>query len=128
MEERLELKQGTRVYFDKPVQPLPEAVRHDIAALVRTVDEIREAHLVLWYVHDRPDPAHHVLVIVVESSERGAVFDRLGDRLADVLPKDFILDVFPASEQDGILDYIRGCRCEIYRASDWKTPGSQFVH
>src|SRR5881296_2986855 len=127
MESRIDLQEGTTVYFDRPTKPSPESLRNDLVTLLRSIDEVKEAHLVLWYVHGRMEISQPVLVIVVDPDNRKKVFDLLENELAKVLPGQTVLDVFPVSEHDAILGYIRRCGCEIYRASDWKSPGSRFV-
>ena len=114
----LTIQKDTSVFLGRPAKPMPQSLSDAIAAMVRGIDGIREAHLPQCFVKDVVEPPAQILVLVLDpDGDRPALLDAVGDGLARVLPQGVHLDVWPLSEGESLLSTVRGTRMQIHGAS-----------
>ncbi len=102
---------GSRILIGAPAEPMPSALREKLANGLRDAGVI-EAHLPMVHVMGRTGEPAEILAVVVEAGPHsGAVVEKIGTVLRNVLPQGSYLDVWPLRPGHSLLKTIRKTNC-----------------
>lgn len=116
--KELVVPSGTQVMLGAPAQPLDASVVSTVGDLVSSIEGIAEAHLPQCFILGLMDAPEQVLVVVLEAgADRVDVLNQIGAGLPRVLPRGPDLQVWPVSEDDGLIGTVRGTGCQVCGAT-----------
>ena len=110
----IRLKQGSRIYFGEPADPMPRELSDSIAALMRKTPGIAEAHLPQCYIEGAKAAAQVLAVVPLPNAELKRLIDAIGHGLLSILPSGQSLDVLPLAPDAPELEIIRSVGCKIH--------------
>ncbi len=110
----LTIPSGTPIMLGTPAKPMEESLQQDIGTMLLNVAGVLEAHAPQCYAIGVMEQPVQVLVVVLQA---GAATEDIVDEillgLAELLPEDVLLDIWPMDGAHSLLDSVRATGCRI---------------
>jgi len=110
----IQLKQGSKIYFGEPTNPMPRELSDSIAALMHETPGVAEAHLPQCYIEGAKAATQVLAVVPLPHVELKRLLDAIEHGLFSIIPSGQFLDVLPLAPDAPELETIRSVGCKIH--------------